>query len=108
MNTITQIPEEAIRSALKTITDPYLGLDLLSANVLKIIQMQEDIVELHFKFGYPLSSKSTYAKSLRDDIQTVLRPILGNVVPHIKIDWKVNQHLAQAGIKAVPSIKNII
>jgi len=101
----SKLSEQTIQDILKAILDSYLGLDLLTSKVLKTLIVQEDKVSISLRFGYPLGNHLAH---LRDEIQQSLQPLLGAAQLQLTIDWKVNQHLPQAGTKIAPGIKNII
>lgn len=99
------LSKEAIQETLKAFIDSYLGIDLLAAKVLKTITIQDNVVTIVLKFGYPLNE---YLPILKETITHVLQPLLGNARLELIIDWKVNQHVAQNNLKPVTGIKNII
>ena len=101
--------EGAIRAALKNCKDPYLGTDLLSAQVLKKIEIYNNEISLHLKFGFPIDE---YQSLIKEQIQEAFKPHLDDKKLNILLDWKVHSHKPQenpqGSIKSVPGIKNII
>lgn len=99
------ISEALIREKLRTLSDPYLGLNIVAANALKTLTIQNNQVSIALKFGYPLGN---YSAQLNHTIFELLKPLVEEAKLTLSIDWKVNKHSTQASVKPVPGIKNII
>jgi len=95
-----------LQTILQKIVDPYLEKDWGSLGVLKSIEIEQDTVLLHLKFSYPISSQ--HQAQIIKKITAEIAHLLEDKALIVKIDWKVNSHLAQAELKAIPGIKNII
>jgi len=98
------LSEAIIREQLQSIQDPYLGLDLIAAKIVKKIDLSDTKVSIVLKFGYPVQE----AHPVIQTISKILEPLLGDVALQITSSWKVNPHAAQNGLKPVANIKNII
>ncbi len=100
----TLLSEDSVRAVLKSIQDPYLGMDLMAAQVVKTIQITEDQVKIALIFGYPIQN----TESLIQEITRMLAPFIGTASLEVTIDWKIRQHIAQNNLKPFANIKNII
>lgn len=99
--------KDSVLSVLQQITDPYSGKDLISAKVVREVQMNE-LADIHIilKVGYPILEPASH---LRDTIIQVLKQSFpANNKISVTITWQVYSHTAQKGIKGIPGIKNII
>ncbi len=68
------VSEESIQEALKALSNPYLGVDLLTAKILKTLIIQENQISIGLRFGYPIARQLT---PLRGVIEKLLKPLLG-------------------------------
>jgi ATP-binding protein involved in chromosome partitioning len=98
--------ESAIQTILQKMVDPYLEKDWGSAGILKSIEIEKSAVMLHLKFSYPISLQ--HQEKIIEKIKAEIAPLLEDKTLTVKIDWKVNSHLAQAELKGIPGIKNIL
>ncbi len=101
----TAITENIVREALKAIQDPHLGIDLVSSLVVQNIKIEQDMLHLALRLGYPAKS---YQETLKNQIESELKSLLD--IAHIKTDVtsRVNTHVVQKSMRALPGIKNII
>jgi ATP-binding protein involved in chromosome partitioning len=99
------LSEDGIRSVLQTIQDPYLGQDLVTAKILKRVSIEGGLVTLSLKLNYPVMG---YQETMRQLIETALLSLPGVSKVQTTINWNVNSHLAQKGIKGLTNLKNII
>jgi len=93
-----------IENTLKTITIPYLDVDLITAKALQKITIDGAQVTLNVTFGF-------HARDLLDILQQILAPALAPLGVEkliLHITTKITAHQVQASIAAVPQIKNII
>jgi len=93
-------------STLSDIQDPYLGRDLMAAGVVKGVEVKDSEIIISLRFGYRISAE--HSKKLSDIIIDRLLPHANGKLIRIGIDWKINTHLAQAGLKGIAGIRNII
>jgi len=85
---------------------PILGLDidLFSANMIKNITITDETVQLSLMLHFPARE---YANALKDDLISYLTEKISLKIK-VDIDWKIDAHKVQTGLKPVPGIKNII
>lgn len=91
-----------IEAALKTLTDPYLNTDWVSAKAIKNIEMRGNTVIIECCVGYPLMSDS-FIQHAEFYLQEKL-----NCPVELNISWKIEAHATQPGLKSSTEIKNII
>ncbi len=97
--------EEQIRAALAQLVDPVTQRDYVSSGDVKNIELDGNNVAVKIELGYP-------AKSVMDDIQRSIAaaikalPDVGKV--SVSVTSNIVAHAAQAGIKLLPGIKNVI
>ncbi|MBI3897757.1 MAG: iron-sulfur cluster carrier protein ApbC [Gammaproteobacteria bacterium] len=102
---MTQVVERDVETALKQVLDPYLDQDLVTAKVVKKITVAGDKVTVDLLLGYPAQgSKDALAATVR----TQVAALPGVVDVAVNVDWRVDQHSVQRGVKPLPGIKNII
>lgn len=102
---MTQVSVAEIEASLANFYDPYLKQDLKSANVIKNIDVQQNLVTIDIVLGYPAQG---FKDILIADLQKHLSPLLKNTELAINLTWKIENHIGQRGIKGLPRIKNII
>jgi len=94
-----------IETALKEIQDPYLEKDLMSANVVKNIDINGGAVKIDVVLGYPAAG---YRDQLADEIHNKVKSIDGVDDLEITIDWNIISHSVQKNLSPLQNIKNII
>ena len=95
-----------IEQTMAEIVDPWLGVSLKTAKVLKTVQIEDNAVSVKIKLGYPADA------GVREHYQTSLSDCLNQLNPDYKLNLdlsvKISAHVVQASLKAVPGVKNII
>ncbi|MEY4083065.1 MAG: hypothetical protein RL483_434, partial [Pseudomonadota bacterium] len=96
---------EAVMSALRSLTVEELQTDLVSAGLVKNLQVQSGDVSLDIVFGFPAKSQfDTTRKSVIAAIKAL--PGVGNV--SVSMSQKIIAHAVQRGVKLIPNVKNIL
>src|SRR3972149_1335663 len=102
---MTQVSRSQVELAIKGFKDPYLDLDLVSANTVRQIAVDNGTVTVQVELGYP-------AAGFRDELAAPLRERIEALdgVNRAMIDIRstVVSHAVQQGVKPLPNIKNII
>ena len=92
--------KEQILEILKTVVDPRLGCDYVSARMVKV---SDDAQEVQILLGYP-------AKNVIDEVRAQVQAAFDKAGLVVKLD--VNQHIVahavQRTLKVLPNVKNII
>lgn len=97
--------EEQIRAALAQLVDPVTQRDYESSGDVKTVKLDGNDVAVEIVLGYP-------AKSLIDDVKRSIAgalkalPDVGKV--SVSVTTNIVAHSAQAGLKLLPGIKNVI
>jgi len=97
--------EEQIRAALAQLVDPVTQRDYESSGDVKTVKLDGNDVAVEIVLGYP-------AKSLIDDVKRSIAgalkalPDVGKV--SVSVTTNIVAHTAQAGLKLLPGIKNVI
>jgi len=97
--------EEQIRAALTQLVDPVTQRDYESSGDVKTVKLDGNDVSVEIVLGYP-------AKSLIDDVKRSITgalkalPDVGKV--SVSVTTNIVAHAAQAGLKLLPGIKNVI
>ncbi len=96
---------EAITKILAGVQDINLEKDLISAEMVKDIQIHGDNIRISLQMGYPAHG---YVDTLRDDISERLRQIPGVQGIDLDIHTDIRSHAVQRGVKPIDSVKNTI
>lgn len=99
------VAEADIKDVLKTLIEPYLEQDLVSAKAVKSLRIEGAAVAVDIVLGYA-------AKSCRDElarqIKARVEAVPGVEQANVAITWKIVPHAVQSNLKPLPNIKNII
>lgn len=99
------ITEASIQDALKQVTDPNTGKDLISSRSARNIKVNGADVSLDVELGYPAQSQLGL---IRDLVEGQLKTVPGIGKITVNVYAKVVAHTVQRGLKLLPNIKNII
>jgi ATP-binding protein involved in chromosome partitioning len=87
--------EQALLTALQTVTDPQTGRDLVTTKQVKNIKFEGADVSFDVELGYPAKSQvAALRKALITAARTV--PGMGNV--SVNVGWKIVSHAVQRGV----------
>jgi ATP-binding protein involved in chromosome partitioning len=99
------ISESQIQTALKEVTDPNTGKDLITSKSARNIKVDGNNVALDIVLGYPANSvMAEIQKLVSDKLKTL--PEIGSVF--VSVSSKIATHSAQRGVQLLPNVKNII
>jgi ATP-binding protein involved in chromosome partitioning len=99
------VTPQALNVALKTVLDPYTGMDFVSTKALKNLQIQEGDVSFDIELGYPAKSQ---VPALRKALVAAAKTVAGVENVSANIATKVISHAVQRGVQLMPNVKNII
>ena len=97
--------KNAINTTLKTIIDPYLETDLISAKAIKHLEIKDATALIKITLGYPAKN---HESELKKTITQSLKVLSGLTTIDISIDYEITSHTVQKALKLQPNIKNII
>ena len=98
-------PESALREAVESYVDPYLGLDLRAAAALRRFELGAERLDLTLTLGFPARH---YRDELAAAIEQRLRPLAGARRVAVEVDWQVAAHVGQRNLRPIQGIRNII
>ncbi len=102
--TMTDITQEQVETSLRSIQDPYLGKDLVSAGVVKGISMTGSGTSVALELPYPsLGVAPALAAAVAAHLQADL-----HLHAEVKVGHRIRAHQVQRGVKLMEGIKNVI
>ncbi len=99
------VTQEQISAAIGSITDPYLGIDLVAANAIKGIKVDGNSVHVDIELGYPVTR---YAAELENALRPPIAALAENLAIEFDIRSKIVAHTVQTGAKRLTEVRNII
>jgi ATP-binding protein involved in chromosome partitioning len=94
-----------IEAHLKTLIDPWSGIDFVSAKHIKKITLNERQIHLQLSLGYPAKTQHTI---LHDLVKNHLQTLVDSIDIQIDIETKIVSHAVQQNLKPHSQIKNMI
>ncbi len=102
---MADISRDLVETAIKEYIDPYLQKDLVSAKVIKNIQIEGNTVTVDLTFGYPTKG---YNETLTNQLKAKIGALDGVGAVNININQKMVAHAVQKGVNPIEGVKNII
>jgi ATP-binding protein involved in chromosome partitioning len=99
------VAETALLDALKAVTDPNTGRDLVSGRQLKNLKVEAGDVSFDVELGYPAKSQ---LPALRKALIAAARSVAGVENVSVNLSSKVTAHAVQRGVQLLPKVKNVI
>ena len=99
------INSDAVKKILSGIQDIHLEQDLVSAEMVRDIQINEDNIRICLQMGYPAHG---YADALREAIAAQLQNLPGVNAVAVDIETQIASHAVQRGVKPIDNVKNTI
>jgi ATP-binding protein involved in chromosome partitioning len=99
------VSQEAIKAAISTVNDPYLGTDLVSAEAIKSINVDGNAVHIEIELGFPVKR---YAADLERSLRIPIAELDSNLDVTFEIRAKIVARTVQHGVKRLPEVRNII
>jgi ATP-binding protein involved in chromosome partitioning len=99
------VAETVLLDALKAVTDPNTGLDLVSGRQLKNLKIDGGDVSFDVELGYPAKSQ---LPALRKALIGAARGVAGVENVSVNLSSKVTAHAVQRGVQLLPKVKNVI
>jgi ATP-binding protein involved in chromosome partitioning len=99
------VAESALLDALKAVTDPNTGRDLVSGRQLKNLKVDGGDVSFDVELGYPAKSQ---LPALRKSLIAAARGVAGVENVSVNVSSKVTAHAVQRGVQLLPKVKNVI
>mgnify|MGYP000305890942 CR=1 FL=1 len=102
---MTQITEAAVQDLLKSLIDPNVETDLVSAKSVKNITIDGDNVTVNIELGYPAKS---YLEPLKIAVKEKLQSLAGIGEITVNASSNIIAHSVQQSLKPISNVKNII
>ena len=102
---MSNVNHEAINAALAEVRDINLEKDLVSADMVKDIQIDGDHIRISVGMGYPANG---YLDTLRENITERLRQMPEIKEVEVVFGTNIETHTVQRGVKTLDNIKNTI
>lgn len=102
---MTEITRQQVEAAIATYTDPYLESDLISADCVRDIRIDNAKVTVEIYLNYP----SEYLKGgVEQLLQTAIENIDGVSSATVNISWGVLPNKRQNTLETIAQVKNIV
>lgn len=102
---MTTFTEADVENLLKSLIDPNVKADLVSANSVKNITIKGVDVDVVLELGYPAKS---YLHELQTAVEKKLLDLAGVGKINVEIKVNITAHSVQQTLKVMPNVKNII
>ncbi len=102
---MTEITRESTETQLKSYIEPCMGQDLVSAGVIKSMQITDADVNLILSLGFPADG---YHEILKQVLAEELGRISGIGKVAIEIETAIAAHAVQKGVQTLANVKNTI
>ncbi len=99
------IEKNEIENSLKTIIDPNVNTDLVTAGSVKAIAVDNGKVIVDLELGYPAKS---FIEGFKEQLVTQLESIEGVVAAKVNIKVNIVAHGVQKSLQPIKNIKNIV
>ncbi len=102
---MTEITQADVENLLKSLIDPNVETDLVSAKSIKNIGVEGANVSVTIELGYPAKS---YLAELKSTVEEKLQTLTGIGTIEVKVSFNIISHSVQQSLKPIPNVKNII
>ncbi len=102
---MTETAKTEVESLLKSIMDPNVETDLISAGFVKSVDVEDNKVHVSIELGYPAKS---YQPQLHAEIVKKIQECSGIDKVEVNISVNIVAHAVQKTLKTIPNVKNII
>ncbi len=102
---MTDITKADVENLLKSLIDPNVETDLVSAKSVKNITVDGSNVNVSIELGYPAKS---YLKELQTAVEEKLQKLPGVGKINVTVTFNIISHSVQQTLQPIPNVKNII
>ena len=102
---MAEITRLQVETALKAFVDPYMDRDLVTANAVRQIVVENGRIQVGIVLGYPALG---YHAELAATLKAQLEALDGVQGAQVQVSSQVVAHAVQRGVKPLKGIKNII
>lgn len=102
---MTEITQADVENLLKSLIDPNVETDLVSAKSVKQITIEGTDVKVTIELGYPAKSYLAQLKTMVEEkLQTL--PAVGKITVDVNVN--IISHSVQQSLQLIPNVKNIV
>ncbi len=102
---MSEVTLEDVGHAIAAYYDPHLKEDLVSAGIVKDIEVAQGAVLADLVFGFPVKR---YSNLVRQELEGQITELTGVSGARVEVAWDTVAHSVQPGKSPLPNIKNII
>ncbi len=103
---MTSVTRATVEAAIKTFIEPHLEKDLISAKVMKKLDISpEGRVSVQVVLGFPAQG---YIPTLTEALRSRIAAVAGVTGVQVEISSKIAAHAVQKTLKPIDNVKNII
>lgn len=102
---MTEIAKADVENLLKSLIDPNVETDLVSAKSVKAITVEGANVGVTIELGYPAKS---YLAELQSEIEEKLKQLDGVGEINVAVTFNIISHSVQQSLQPIANVKNII
>ncbi len=102
---MTEITKADVEKLLKSLIDPNVETDLISAKSVKKIIIQGTDVSVTIELGYPAKS---FVSELQSMVEKKLQALVGVGNINVEVTFNIASHSVQKSLQSIANIKNII
>jgi len=99
------LTREQVQNVLKQVVDPNSDIDLVSSKAVSEISVDHGSVVVDLRLGYPAK---IWAKDLASMVQKRITTLDGVDKAVVNVQWEVEAHTVQKGVKPLDGVKNMI
>ncbi len=102
---MAEVTKELVEAAIKGYIEPHLKLDLVSAGMVKGIDIEGDQVKVKVVLGFPAKGVQG---AIADAVKECVSSVEGVGMAQVDVSWEIKAHSVQKSLKPIDSVKNII
>jgi ATP-binding protein involved in chromosome partitioning len=102
---MSTVSREQVEAKLKEYIDPYMEKDLVSTKCVRNVMIEGDQVVVDVVLGFPAGG---YRDDLTAKLKALVESIDGVAQARINVNFAIEAHAVQKGVKTISGIKNII
>ncbi|THB70608.1 MAG: MRP family ATP-binding protein [Gammaproteobacteria bacterium] len=102
---MSDVKLDDVAHAIAGYYDPHLKEDLVSAGVVKDIEVVDDAVLVDLSFGFPVKR---YMTLVQQELEGQISELTGISKVMVNVGWQTAAHTVQPGKTPLPSIANVI
>jgi ATP-binding protein involved in chromosome partitioning len=102
---MSAVSREQVEAKLKEYIDPYMEKDLVSTKCVRNVMIEGDQVVVDIVLGFPAAG---YRDELAARLKEMVESIDGVTQARVNVNFAIEAHSVQKGVKTISGIKNII